>query len=162
MAGGNMAAPQGSYGAYQQQMQQYQEQMQQTQVQVLTNEIDTTLARGEVLPAVQAFDARMGTPGAFRTEVIRRGKAYDAMGQTVGVGQVVGEVLQLIGFQPGQAGAQTTVPSAASGAGAAGGGTPNAQAPKPILPKITGNGGSPAKKVFKTTDEIRKHARSLA
>ncbi len=136
-----------------------------TNIAVQTREIqlDTHLGRPEILTAVQSFDQRVGKPGAFRTEVIKRGKMYAAMEQDAPVEQVVSEVLQLIGWQGQNTQAQPNVQNGAGGAAApaAGAGTPVAGQAKPTLPNVRGKGTSPAQKVFRSTDEIRKHARQL-
>jgi hypothetical protein len=144
----------------QDQAQQYQNGYQELAVQQKDFELSVALSRPEILATVQAFDAKVGTPGAFRTEVIRRGQAYAAMGQkNVSAEQVVTEVVQLLTWQ-GQS-AQNPPPPAGvqNGAGAPMGAT--AHVPPPALPNLRGKGGSPVKKAFKSTDELRKHARSL-
>jgi hypothetical protein len=105
----------------------------------------------------------VGKPGAFRTEVIKRGKMYAAMEQDAPVEQVVSEVLQLIGWQGQSTQAQPNVQNGAGAAAApaAGAGTPAAGQAKPTLPNVRGKGTSPAQKVFKSTEELRKHARQM-
>lgn len=148
---------------------QYQNGYQTLATQQKDFEISVALGRPEILSTVQAFDAKVGKPGAFRAEVIRRGQSYVAMGQpNVSTDQVVTEVLQLLGWQ-GQTQGQNPQPpvtSVQNGAGASaadqngGAGTPAQQTP-PTLPNLRGKGGSPVKKAFRSTDEIRKYAKSL-
>jgi hypothetical protein len=132
-------------------------------VQTREMQLDTHLGRPELLTAVQSFDQRVGKPGAFRTEVIKRGKMYAAMEQDAPVEQVVSEVLQLIGWQGQSTQAQPNVQNGAGAAAApaAGAGTPAAGQAKPTLPNVRGKGTSPAQKVFKSTEELRKHARQM-
>lgn len=148
--------------SYEQQIADLTRMQQQQAVQYLTNEIDTTLSRNDISGAVQTFDARVGTPGAFRTEVIRRGKAYDEAGQQVTVGQVVTELLQMTGLAAGMQPAATVLetPQAASGQ-ATGAEMLAAQRQKPTLPNISGRGGSPAKKAPRSVEEIRARYREV-
>lgn len=150
----------------QQQVELAQQQARQVATAQKETELQTTLGRPEILSAVQAFDARMGKPGAFRAEVIRRAQMmHAATGQDPTAEQAVGEMLRLIGWNGGETpAAQAAQPPAQNGAvnaGAVAGGT--AQAPgagaKPTLPNIRGRGTSPAKSVPKSVDELRKLAR---
>ncbi len=87
------------------------------------------------------------------------------MGQgNVGTEQVVNEVVQLLSWQgqgqnpPTQTGVQNGAGAPVALAPAAG---PAAHEPPPTLPNLKGKGGSPVKRAFKSTDEIRKYARTL-
>lgn len=147
----------------QQQLTQTNSGYEQFQVQTRTMQLDSTLARTDTLAAVTAFDARVGKPGSFRAEVIRRGQAYAAMGQDPTVEQVVGEMLQLIGWQGGETPAPAQEVGAAGGDGADGAETPPASAQgKPVLPNLKGKGGSPVKKLPRSTDDIRKLSKQFA
>jgi hypothetical protein len=152
------------------QNQQLQEQLQQAQsgyqnvaVQTREFQLETHLQRPENLSAVQAFDARVGKPGAFRAEVIRRGQAYAMQGIDAPVEQCVGEILQIIGWQ----GQTPQVPAAGQngqGAAAGAGASENAQIPqsqKPVLPHLKGKSASPVKKAPKSTAELRELGRQL-
>ncbi len=144
--------------------QQYQSQLEESQrgqqtlaSQNLEFQMDTHLARPENLSAVQAFDARVGRPGAFRAEVVRRGQAYAAQGHNISAEQAVMEVLQLIGWS-----GQNPATAANGGAGATGMGQAHGSAqPKPVLPNLRGTGGSPVKKAARSTAELRELARTM-
>lgn len=133
-------------------------------------EIDDRLALPTAAPVVAAFDARMGKPGAFRAEVIRRGQAYVNSGAGISVEQNVNDLLAMIGGVAGGTAAPSPAPAAnafaAGNAPAAGGGTPAAsaggKAPLPTLPNIRGKGGSPAKRTNLSLDEMRQKGRELA
>jgi hypothetical protein len=116
----------------------------QTATATRTLELDNHLSRQDIEPIVRSFDERCGRAGAFKAEVIRRGKYY-AMTQNVDmpVDKVVGEVLALIG-NPAPA-ALAAQPVAA----------------KPVLPVIQGKGTSPAKRVAKSTADLRKMAQEM-
>lgn len=135
----------------QQQLQGLTTESQEAQVGRANLELETGLARPEVAAAVQAFDARVGKPGAFRGEVILRGKAYHAAGQSISVEQAVAETLQRFGWTPPAAAVEQT--SGGAGAAATAGGK------LPVLPNIKGKGTSPAKTVPRSTDDLRKIAR---
>lgn len=145
--------------AYQQQLQEVSSGYQNLAVQQRTMQLDSHLGRPEILPAAQSFDARVGRPGAFRDEVIKRGKLYASMGQDVAVEQVANEVLQLIGWSGQNNQAAQGAGATAMGAGAAGA---TAGQPAATLPSVKGRGTSPAKKVIKSTDQLRELARSRA
>lgn len=145
----------------QQQVEAANQQYTQYAVQQKSNELESTLSKPEISEAVQAFDARMGKPGAFRAEVIRRAQAaYAATQQDPTAEEAVGEMLRLIGWQGGGTSGQ---PPAQNGqnAGTADGGTFGASGAgaKPTLPSIRGKGGSPAKKVPRSVEDLRKLGR---
>lgn len=119
-------------------------------VQRRTWELDMELTRPQVSPAIQAFEQKIGRPGAFKAEVIRRGQAYAAVGQDIPVQQAVQEVLQLIGWQ-GQSQAAPQSPTMQV--------QPQAVEEKPTLPNLRGKGTSPTKVVPKSTEDLRKLAR---
>lgn len=133
-----------------------------TVVQQRERELESHLSRPEILSVVQAFDARVGRPGAFRAEVINRGKLYAQMNQDVPVEQAVQEILTLVGASlgtnqsPGIQGAttaaQTGMPS--------GGETPRPR--PPVLPNIKGKGTSPAKKAVRSVADLRKLAKQYS
>lgn len=131
-------------------------------VQTREIQLDTHLSRPENLSAVQAFDARVGKPGAFKAEVIRRGQAYAAQGFDAPVEQLTTEILNLIGWQgqnpppvSGQNGLGATAPAAGTEPPPAATGKP------PTLPHLRGRGTSPVKKAAKSTDELRELARQM-
>jgi hypothetical protein len=147
----------------QQQLQQATSGYQNLAVQTRSMQLDTHLQRPEILSAVSAFDARVGKPGAFRAEVVRRGQAYAAQEVDAPVDQLVGEILQLIGWQgqnpppaAGQNGQGAAAPAAGSENSAGGQGKP------PVLPHLRGKGASPVKKAPKSTNELREIARQLS
>jgi len=115
-------------------------------------ELDMEMMKPEVSSAIQSFEQRVGRPGAFKTEVIRRGQAYAAAGQDIPASQAVQEVLQLIGWQGTQSPAPTAMQPQAA---------PQASEPKATLPNIRGKGTSPTKVIPKSVDELRKLAREF-
>jgi len=116
--------------------------------------LNSELSKPEIAQIAQAYDARVGQPGAFRQEVIKRGAYYEAtLKTTVPVGQAVQEVLTLVG---GTGAPQATNPQVA-GPGEV------ATQKKPVIPTFGGNSGaSPTKKVYTSVDDLKKARQSLA
>lgn len=119
-------------------------------VQQREGEVEMVLSRPDVSSVVQAFDQRVGRPGAFRDEVIKRGKLYAHQGYDAPAQQVIGELINLVGGVPTP---QQTIQQ--------GMGQQPRQA-KPTLPNITGKGTSPVKKIPKSIDDLRKLAATMS
>jgi hypothetical protein len=145
----------------QQQVQTFSGSYENLAVQQRSMQLDSQIGRPETLQVAQAFDTRVGKPGSFRTECIRRGQMYAAQGQDVAVEQVVSEVVQLLGWQGQNAQAQQVQNGAGAAAAEGAGGTAQAE-PKPTFPSIRGKGTSPAKKAITSTAQLRELARSRA
>lgn len=131
-------------------------------------ELDTHIAQPQVASVAQAFDARVGKPGAFMEEVINRGKYHWFANQKdISVADAVAEVMNLIGGAPASA---PQVPQNGllnpSGQQAGAGQTPGQiqqqQQAKPVIPNIRGNGNSPAKKIPRSIADLRKLAAQRA
>ena len=135
--------------------QQFDSMSQQNSQQAVANrqaELDSHLAGTETHAMVQAYDAQVGKPGAFRAEVIRRGQYYGQVeNRDASVEELVNEVsAPYRGFMQPKPQAQPAVtPSGV----VTGGGN---QRGKPTLPKIQGKGGSPVSKGPKSLDDLKK------
>lgn len=115
-------------------------------IQNRTQELDSTLSRPDINAIVEAFDTRMGRPGAFRAEVIRRGQNYAIVHKKdVSAEELVKELIALVGPQ---------TPTASQ--------TVTSQREKPVIPNIPGRSVSPVKKVPKSLDDLRRLANELA
>lgn len=127
-----------------------QHQLYQSQsVQMRSMELDNALQNPEISSIVQSFDERVGIPGAFKTEVIRRGILHwNENGADIPVNQAIGEVMRMYGPQQSMQAPVVQQPQSAP-----------AQA-MPVIPNIQGKGTSPAKRIIKSTDELRKLATS--
>lgn len=140
------------------QSQFFQSQNQQFAVQARTFELNSELTKPEVNSFVTAFDNLHGN-GAFRNQVINQGALIFhnqkrdvppselvklVMDQFKGIQTVAPQVIPQ-NIPANQVPPKTTTPPAK----------------KPILPNVQGNGGSPAKKVFTSLDEIKAHRKSL-
>lgn len=127
--------------------------------QFRSQELGWVMARPDVHGIAQAYDTKVGQPGAFRQLVIDKGLAHHAatMGKSdLSAEQATMEVLKYIGVlvQPGQAPAAQlgTAPSA-----------PLIQqngAP-PIIPNVTGRGTSPVKKQVRSLEDLKKRREDL-
>lgn len=133
--------------------QQLAQSNEQLRVQQRTFELDQQLSRTEVASVAQMFDSRLGQPGAFRMEVIRRGQLHAASGQDISAKQAVSEVMRIVGMQ---APVSTDGHSAAATTKVV---QPNS---KPVLPNIQGRGASAVKKTPKSLDDLRRMAEAAA
>jgi hypothetical protein len=145
------------------QNQELAQQFQQTQVQHRHSELERTMSDPTISQAAQSFDARMGQPGAFQAEVIRRGQYHwFANQQDIPVDQAVREVMAMVGMsqtsQP-QSMAQQPVlqqPIATPSEAPVGSHAPENR--KPVIPNIQGRGTSPAKKIPRSIADLKKLA----
>jgi len=144
----------------------YRSQMQSQSVQARTQELDIAVARPEVMAVSEAFDARVGTPGAFRAEVINRGKFWAYQQKDISVDQAIKEVMAMVGANPGAAASAPGQQAAGAGQLPPAAGAPQAapKAPdrKPVIPNIAGNGTSPAKIVPKSIKQLREMGQQMA
>lgn len=127
-----------------------QERYQQEVTQVRENQLGSVLTRPEVTQVASSFDQRIGRPGAFRDEVIKRGLlAYHTTGQDITPDQAVQEVMQLLGgVQPQQTATQAM--------------QQNTQvAQKPVIPSVGSRSGSPAKRVPRSLEDLKKLAQTM-
>lgn len=122
---------------------------QEFQIQQNTSLLESSLQSQEVSSVAKAFDEKIGTPGAFKSEVLKRGVAlYHIHGRDLSPQEVIQDLLSTMGkvFTPNQASA---------GVGATG------QAKPPVIPNISGKSGSPVKTAPKTLKEIRERASTM-
>lgn len=118
-------------------------------------ELQQEISKPEISAAAQAFDARVGQPGAFMAQVIQRGSYYEKVhGQSKTAKELIDEVSMIAGLSPqGMPAGNQTAPQ----------GNATAPQPKPVIKSFNGsNASSPVKKVFSSIDEIRKHRQNMA
>lgn len=120
--------------------------LQQQAVQARTYELDQALSSPQVRSISESFDARVGRPGAFRQEVVRRGQlAYYNTGADIPVTQALNEALETVGRlvqDQGQAVQNQT--NVASG-----------QAKAPVIPNVgSGKNVSAVAKQVKSLSDI--------
>lgn len=139
--------------ALEMQNQELMQSLQQTSVRTRDTELSTALSGQGVAEAAASFDARTGKSGAFRDLVIQRGQFHAlASGVDMPASQVVGEVLAMIGAQVQGGNAQGQGKTTQQAAGEK----------KPVLPNISGKGTSPARRIVKSTADLRKLASQMA
>jgi hypothetical protein len=126
-------------------------QSQNSAAQARDQEINNLLATDQMQDIVKSFDERAGKPGSFKMEVIRRGAMMHQMtGHDPRTEDVVQEVAKLYGHTPGTgtANAQTTPQNTVVSA-------------KPTLPKVRAGSNSPARKLPRSLDDLRKAAAAM-
>ena len=124
-------------------------------VQIRNLELNQFLMQPEVASVAATLDSRVGQPGAFRNAVIERGIYHQlSNGQIISTDQAIREVMALIGSvgQPAPFNPNTGIPSPQAGM----------SQKKPVIPNIRGGGTSPAKKVIKSLDDLRRIASEKA
>lgn len=118
-------------------------------------ELDYTLRGPDIQTFAESFDTRVGKPGAFRSEVIRRGALIEMTEKRVASAQeIVGDLMKFYGGvpqapsqsdamqgQPLNEGTQTVVTGSEG---------------KPVLPNVKGKSNSPARTIIRSTDDLRK------
>lgn len=130
-----------------------QQNWEQDAVQARMGLLDQELAKPEVQSVLQVFDARLGTQGAFRNEIIRRAAThYNLTQEDLTPQQAVAEMLKILGpVTPAAPQVPPGVPPSQNGG----------QKP-PVIPSVPGRSASPTRKVSKSTDDLRKLAAELA
>lgn len=138
------------------QNQTLQQQMAQLVQQQTAFELNQELAKPDIVSAITAYDSRLGKPGSFKAEVIRRGQYYEAVHKiSPPASQLVSEVLNLVGVQAqAQQGTQAASQDSSSQTG-----LPQQQ--KPVISNFSGGGKSPVKKVPSSIDDLRKMRQQL-
>lgn len=142
------------------QNQTLQNQQQQQLSQFRAQELNWMLSRPDVQNVAQAFDQRVGRPGAFKQAVIDKGLAHYAATQgkeDLSVEQATSEIMKLLGAVVGPTG-QAVIPGSA----------PQQQVQliqqngqPPIIPNVTGRGTSPVKKQVRSIADLKKRKEEL-
>lgn len=124
-----------------------------TQVMLRDQELRQVLTSPEVSSVADTYDSRMGTPGAFRDQCIKRGSYYFQVHQKdVPAHEIAREVAQEIQKLIGSpAVIPVATPGAPSGQEMQ---TPNEK--KPVIPNIQGRGTSPAKKLNTSIEGLKQ------
>ena len=136
---------------YQTQAQDLEQRQAQFSMQQKEFELSHVMTRPEISGIVQAYDAGMGQPGAFRQYVIRMGQALESGGHDVSTEQAVQEAVRhLQAVNPNLAVAPTGQQAAGNVV------QPNQ---KPVIPNIQGRGTSPVRSTYRSLDDLRKLAK---
>jgi hypothetical protein len=116
--------------------------------------LSQTLSRPDVSAVAEAFDSRMGKPGAFRDEVIKRGILHWQMSQQdISPDDAVKEVMSMIGGMSG-------VPAQAAPMAQSNSVQPQAKSPA-VIPNVGAKNSSPTKRAPKSLAELKQLAESI-
>ncbi len=125
-------------------------------------ELSTVLEKPEVKTIAETFDARVGTPGSFKAEVIRRGQlAAITRNVDLSAEDAVKEVLSLLGpapaapVVPAPQAPGAAAPAAAPPAAAAPAPVIPAKQPPPVIPNVAGRTQSPLKQKPKSIEDLK-------
>lgn len=142
----------------QQQNEHLMQQTQSFQATQLQSEMQNEFSRPEVSSAAEQFDARMGRQGAFREEIINRGRMhFSKTGVDRRPSEIINEVVEMLGFGHSNAPqSQQTDPVP----------QPTSVQPKPrrtieTMPNVSGRGTSPVKKVPGSIADLRRLGNEL-
>lgn len=128
--------------------------------QLKAAQLDSCLGKPDVRTMQDAFDGRVGTPGAFRNAVASHGEAVwlRSNGQTdLTPEQAIQDFIRCYG-DPSKFAQAPTAPTPAAPAA-----TQTAQAPKVnVIPRVEGSSVSPLQSKIKTIDDIKKRSKELA
>lgn len=125
------------------------------QTQARDFQLSQALMKPEYGSIAKSFDERMGRPGAFREEVIKRGVlAFHATGQDISPDQAVQEVMSLLGIQSQPQ--QTAHLNSAQDAQ-----TQQRNPSPPVIPNVGARSSSPAKKSPRSLADLRKLADTM-
>ena len=132
------------------QYQATQAQLQELKQQQVLFELDQNLGRAEVKAMADAFESKMGQPGAFRQEVIQTARSiYRDTGRDMTPVEAINEVLNR--YKPFLAGSAAQASAQVSGRG-------SGQAQAPVIPNVTGKSTSPAARHVRSLDELKRLA----
>ena len=135
---------------YSRQITEMETRYQQIATQAREAELNSVLARADINPIVQSFDAKWG-PGAFKQEVAKRGVMHHSVyGEDPAAETIVSELVKYVGD------AYKAQPTPVS--------TPTASGdkPLPVIPNVSGKNVSPTRRAPKSIDDIRKIAAEMS
>lgn len=144
--------------ALQNQNEQLMQSQQQFQANAIVNDMQNEFSRPEVSSVAQQFDDRMGRQGAFREEIINRGKMhFSQTGVDRRPSEIINEVVGMLGY--GQSNAPRSQHSDTFS-------QPSSVQPKPrrtieTMPNVSGRGTSPVKKIPRSIADIRRLGNEL-
>lgn len=145
------------------QVQQVQTQNQSLLTQQVQGQLESVLARPDVQAAAQAFDTRVGRPGAFRAEINRRGDyVWKTQNKLVQPDHLVQELMGFMGpAAPAAVAPSQPAPAAAAPAAPQ---TPTPTVPAravPTIPNISGRSASALRPKVKSIADIRARLKEM-
>lgn len=117
-------------------------------------ELSQVLTTPEVGQFAQAYETRIGKPGAFREFVIQIGRSFEAQQQDLTAAQAVEKAIEYLQGSPIVAGA-TAQPQATAAPQVV-----QASA-KPVIPNIQGRGTSPVKPSYNSLEDLKRRGKEL-
>lgn len=140
------------------QMEALREQNHQLIYQQKQFELDNSLSNDNVARVANAYDQRVGRPGAFKEEVINRGRYhYTVNGNDISAEQAVNEVMNLVGGA-GMPTAPTNGQFTQNQAGMPAANTVQSMQTQnvPTIPNLGGGSNTPIKQRPKSFDDLRR------
>lgn len=130
------------------QYRQTQAQLEAIQTQQRAFELEQSLSRPDIKAQVEAYESKVGQPGAFRNEVIRTGQyIFNSTGKDITPEEAINEVLNRYKpFLAAQGPAQNVTTRTQS------------QSQAPVIPNVTGRSTSPTAKHVRSLDDLKKLA----
>lgn len=138
--------------------QQFVQQYEQMALSLRAQQLDFALSKPEAREVAEAYDARVGKPGAFREAIIRQGHYHAVVsnGKVDKSAEELIEELKVLYSLSGSQGQQSVAPmqgtDGKSVVGSKG---------KPVLPSIPGSGQSAVRKSVKSLDDINARREQL-
>lgn len=130
-----------------------QAELQKLQTQQRMFELDQNLSRQDLKPMIDAYESKVGQPGAFRQEVIRHAQlVFKESGQDLSATDAINQVLERYKpFLQMQASNPMGQPSPQV----------QSQSRAPVIPNVTGRSTSPAAKQVRSLDDIIKLSKEM-
>lgn len=128
-----------------------QQSQQQFAVQQRTFELDVALGVPEAKAVAEAYNAGMGSQGAFKDYCIQIGQAYAARGQDIPANVAVSEAVKHLKAINPSLGSVTGINAAQV--------VQSSQ--KPVIPNIQGRGTSAVKPAVKSLEDLKRRAKEL-
>jgi predicted nucleic acid-binding Zn-ribbon protein len=137
------------YEEMQSKLGEFESYKQQQALQQRVSELDSTINSSEYKSIAEAYDARVGQPGAFKNEVILRAAAVaNATGKDLSPAEAVQELAKLVAWNSQNGGQVGGVAQKANG--------------RPTIPSVSGKASSPVAPQVKSMDDLKKLAKAAA
>jgi hypothetical protein len=138
---------------YQEQNQSLTQKTQSLEVQQLEFQLSQVMSKPDFSPVIDAYNAGMANPGAFKDFVVRIGQSYAASGNVISAEQAVTEAVRHLRAANPQIGAPVATTPVASQV--------VQPSSKQTLPNISGRGASPVRSAVKSLDDLKQRAREV-
>jgi predicted nucleic acid-binding Zn-ribbon protein len=137
------------YEEMQSKLGEFESYKQQQALQQRVSELDSAINSSEYKSIAEAYDARVGQPGAFKNEVILRAAAVaNATGKDLSPAEAVQELAKLVAWNSQNGGQVGGVAQKANG--------------RPTIPSVSGKASSPVAPQVKSIEDLKKLAKAAA